>query len=98
MLQLVEPHNQRVNAAEQAIQTFKNRFIGALGTTGSGFPIQLWDKLIPQVHNCINLLRHLRITQDKLAYEMLEGLYNFNPYPLAPLGTIAIVTMQSTYT
>ena len=32
-LQLVEPHNHRVNAAERAIQTFKNRFIGALGTT-----------------------------------------------------------------
>jgi hypothetical protein len=32
-LQLVEPHNHRVNAAERAIKTFKNRFIGALGTT-----------------------------------------------------------------
>jgi hypothetical protein len=48
-LQLVEPHNHRVNAAERAIQTFKNRFIGALGTTDSDFPVQLWDKLAPQV-------------------------------------------------
>jgi hypothetical protein len=32
-LQLVESHNHQVNAAELAIQTFKNRFIGALGTT-----------------------------------------------------------------
>ena len=39
-LQLVEPHNHRVNAAERAIQTFKNRFIGALGTTDADFPIQ----------------------------------------------------------
>ena len=29
-LQLVEPNNHRVNAAERAIPTFKNRFIGAL--------------------------------------------------------------------
>jgi hypothetical protein len=40
-LQLVKPHNHRVNAAEQAIQTFKNRFIGALGTTDREFPVQL---------------------------------------------------------
>jgi hypothetical protein len=44
-LQLVEPHNHRVNTAEQSIQTFKNRFIAALGTTNTDFPIQLWDKL-----------------------------------------------------
>ena len=34
-LQLVEPGNHRVNAAACAIHTFKNRFIGALGTRGS---------------------------------------------------------------
>jgi hypothetical protein len=38
---LAEPHNHRVNTAEQAIQTFKHRFIGALGTTDSKFPIQM---------------------------------------------------------
>jgi hypothetical protein len=40
-LQLVEPHNHCVNAAKRAIQTFKNCFIGALGTTDSDFPVQL---------------------------------------------------------
>ena len=49
-LQLVEPHNHRVNAAKQArIQTFKNAFIAALTTTELEFPLQLWDKLTPQV-------------------------------------------------
>jgi hypothetical protein len=42
-LQLVEPHNHRVNAAERAIQTFKDAFIVALATTDSNFPLQLWD-------------------------------------------------------
>ena len=37
-LQIVEPHNHRVNAAEQAIQTFKAAFIAALATTDSNFP------------------------------------------------------------
>jgi hypothetical protein len=48
-LQVVEPYNHCVNAAEQAIQTFKDAFIVALATTGCDFPLQLWDKLAPQV-------------------------------------------------
>ena len=32
-LQLVEPHNHRMNAAERAIQTWKDAFISALATT-----------------------------------------------------------------
>jgi hypothetical protein len=40
-LMLVEPHNHRVNAAERAIQTFKDHFISALATTDSEFPLQL---------------------------------------------------------
>ncbi len=32
-LQIVEPHNHRVNAAERVIQTFKDAFIAALATT-----------------------------------------------------------------
>ncbi len=48
-VQLVEPHNHRVNAAECAIQTFKDAFIAALATTDSNFPLQLWDRLMPQV-------------------------------------------------
>ncbi len=71
-LQLVEPHNHRVNAAERAIQTFKNRFIGALGTTDSKFLIQLWDKLSPLVQDCINLLCRSCILPSKLAYKMLK--------------------------
>jgi hypothetical protein len=55
-LQVVEPHSHRVNAAEQAIQTFKDAFIAALATTDSEFLLQLWDKLAPQVQNTLNLL------------------------------------------
>ncbi len=55
-LQLFEPGNHHINDAEWAIQSFKNRFIGALGTTGMDFSIQLWDKLEPQVQDFINLL------------------------------------------
>jgi hypothetical protein len=46
-LQLVELHNHCVNAAEQAIQMFKDAFISALAMTDCDFPLQLWDRLIP---------------------------------------------------
>ena len=45
-LQLVEPHNHRVNAAERAIQTFKNHTIAGLCICDKEFPSMLWDKII----------------------------------------------------
>ncbi len=90
-LQLVEPHNHRVNAAEHAIQTFKDAFIAALATTDSNFPLQLWDKLAPQVQDTLNLLRASRIDPTILAYKALNGLYNWGQYPLAPPGCKAII-------
>jgi hypothetical protein len=38
-LMLVEPHNHRVNAAERAIQTFKDHFVSMIATTDSKFPL-----------------------------------------------------------
>jgi hypothetical protein len=90
-LQLVELHNHRVNAAECAIQTFKNRFIGALGTTDADFLIQLWDKLAPQVQDSINLLQRSRIHPNISAYKTCKGCYDWNWYPMAPPSTKAII-------
>jgi hypothetical protein len=71
-LQLVKPHNHCVNAAEWAIQMFKDAFIAALATTDSNFPIQLWDQLTPQVQNTLNMLRASRVNPAILAYEALN--------------------------
>jgi hypothetical protein len=90
-LQLVEPHNHRVNAAERAIQTWKDAFISALATTDRDFPIQLWDRLTPQVMNTLNMLRASRIDPSISAYEALHGPYDWNRYPLAPLGCKAVI-------
>ena len=40
-MQLVEPNNPRANAAERAIQTFKNHMIAGFCTFDSNFPIAL---------------------------------------------------------
>jgi hypothetical protein len=90
-LQVVKPHNHRVNAAKQAIQTFKDAFIAALAMTDSEFPLQLWDKLAPQVQNTLNLLQASRINSNILVYETLNGPYNWDRYPLAPPGCKAII-------
>jgi hypothetical protein len=90
-VQLVEPHNHRVNAAERAIQTCKDAFIAALATTDSNFPLHLWDWLLLQVQDTLNMMRALRINLAILAYEALNGPYNWNRYPLAPLGCKAFV-------
>jgi hypothetical protein len=52
-LQIIEPHNHCVNAAKHAIQTFKAAFIAPLVTTDSNFPLQLWDRLTPQVEDTL---------------------------------------------
>ncbi len=90
-LQLVEPHNHRINAAEHAIQTFKDAFIAALATTDSNFPLQLWDRIMLQNQDTLNLMQASRINPTKAAYELLNGPYNWDRYPLATLGCKAIV-------
>jgi hypothetical protein len=90
-LQLVEPHNHCVNAAERAIQTFKDAFIAALATTDRDFPLQLWDWLAPQVQDTLNLLQASQINPNMLAYEALNGPYSWDRYPLTPPGCKAII-------
>jgi hypothetical protein len=90
-LMLVEPHNHRVNAAKRAIQTFKDHFVSALATTDSEFPLQLWDRLTPQVETTLNLMRRSRIDPTKSAYEVRNGPYDWNRFPLAPPGCKAVI-------
>jgi hypothetical protein len=58
-----------------------------LATTDRDFPLQLWDQLTPQVMTYLNLLRPSRIDPTKSA----NGPYDWNRYPLAPLGCKAVV-------
>jgi hypothetical protein len=62
-----------------------------LSKTDSEFPLQLLDRITPQVRDTLNLMRASRINSAILAYEALNGPYDWNRYPLAPLGCKAIV-------
>ena len=91
-VQFVEPNNHRVNAAERAIQTFKNHFISGLCTTDPKFPFQLWNYLTHQATITCNILRRSRINPDISAYEQLHGAkFDWNAHPMAPPGTRAVI-------
>ena len=60
-IQLVPPNNHKRNLAERAIQTFKSHFKAVLAGVDNSFPMQLWDKLLPQTVLTLNLLRQLII-------------------------------------
>ncbi|KAL7483087.1 hypothetical protein ACHAW6_013637, partial [Cyclotella cf. meneghiniana] len=94
--QFVPPNEHRVNAAERAIQTFKNHLIAGLCSTDRDFPSQLWDKLLPQAQDSLNMLRTSRIDPTKSAYEILEGPHDFNRNPWAPPGCRAILHEPAT--
>ena len=76
----------RRNLAERAIQTFKNHFIAGLCSTHPDFPLNLWDKLLPQAELTLNLLRPSRIQPHLSAYAQLYGPFQYNSTPIAPPG------------
>jgi len=84
--QLTPAGLHRRNAAEKAVQTFKNHFISGLCNTYPQFPLNLWDKLIPQAELTLNLLRPSRIDPNLLAYAQLYRNFDFNRTPIAPPG------------
>jgi hypothetical protein len=84
--QLTPASLHRRNWAERAIQTFKNHFISGLCTTHPDFPLNLWDKLLPQAVLTLNLLRPSRINPQLSAHSQVHGHFNFDKTPLAPPG------------
>ena len=94
--QLVPPHLHRRNAAEIAIQTFKNHFIAVILSTHKNFPLHLWCRLFLQAIVTLNLLSLSRINPTLSAHAQLHGKFDFNATPFAPPGTKVIVHQQPT--
>ena len=78
--QFIEPGNHRANAAERAVQTFKDHFIAGLCTTDEKFPAQLWDYQLPQAQDTLNLLRASRKDPTTSAYEVMDGNFYLTVY------------------
>ncbi len=54
--------------------------------TDKEFPLCLWDLLLPQAENTLNMLRPSQITPTVSAYTYLWGQHDYNSNPFAPLG------------
>ncbi len=66
------------NLVENAIQPFKDHFIAILCRADKSFPLNLWDKLLPQAEHTLNMLWSLRMTPTILAYAYLWKQHNYN--------------------
>ena len=87
----MEPYNKRVNATERAMCTFKNHLIVGPCTTYTLFPLQLWDRLIEQTKDTLNMFRTARANPRLSAYAYLYGNFDLKKTPLAPPGTRAVI-------
>ncbi len=61
-------------------------FISVLSGVDPSFPMELWDRLVPQMVITLNLLRTARATPTTSAYHYVNGAFDYNRTPLAPLG------------
>jgi hypothetical protein len=84
--ELVPPGCHRHNATEVAIRNFKNHFLSIIASVADDFPLKLWEKLLPQAEITINLLLQSNDTPTVSAYAHLNGPFDYNKMPLAPMG------------
>ena len=85
-IELVSPGTHRRNAAEVAIRNFNAHFLSVLSRTAQDFPPSLWDRVLPQAEITINILRQSNETPNVLAYAHLSGPFDYNKFPLEPMG------------
>ena len=91
-IQYCPPGQHRSLKAERAIRTFKNHFISTLCTVSSDFPLNLWDKLLPQAELCLNHLISYGPNTHLSAYEGLHGCkFDFRAHPIAPAGSKVLI-------
>ena len=84
--QLTPAGSHRQSIAEKAVHTFKNHFIVSLCSLPDEFPLNLWDKILPQAEITLNFLQPSRINPALSAYAQLHGAFNYNKILLDPPG------------
>ena len=87
-VQFVTPYDHIVNAAERAIQTFKNHTISGLCIFDEAFPSILWFKLVQQLQDTLNILRTSRVHPKLSAFHVLKGQHDFKRVPFGRHTTI----------
>ena len=90
-IQLVEPGNHRVNAEQMGVKTGKYHLISILATVAISIPLHRWCQYLPQLYMTLNMLRTCRRDPTISAYKALNGPFDYNKTPLAPLGSPAVI-------
>ena len=83
-LQLTPTSIHRRNRTKCSIQKFKDHFVAGLCSVYSKFPLNLWDKLIPQALLIFSLLKSNNTNPLLLAYAQVHETFSYNQIPLAP--------------
>ena len=91
VVQFVPPANHRTLKAERAIQTVKNHIISSLCTTDPKYNMNEWDRFQLQWELTLNLLRGSAINPSISAWHQVNGRFDWNRTPLAPIGTRVII-------
>ena len=94
--QLVSAGTHRRNCAERAIQTYEKHFIAGILGVDLAAQIHLWDNLIPQCDMTLNMLRFPPIHPQISTNDTINGTFNFNSTPLAPVGCKVVVHKKPT--
>ena len=89
--ELVPPNQHHRNAAERVSRTFTTYFLSGLATCNPAYPLQKWDRNIPQSAFTLSLLLNSRLNPKLLSWAYLFGNFDFNKSPLLPLGTKIIL-------
>jgi hypothetical protein len=88
--QLVPPQCHRRNAAERDICTFKEHFFGGLASVDPDFPLNFWDRILPQAEMTLNLLQKSRHHPQLSAAAYYHGMVNYNKISFVPPGRTLI--------
>ncbi len=59
------------------------------------FPMNLWDRLLPQTVLTLILLRQSNIALTVTAYQYIHGAFNYNKMPLAQMGCAVQIHKRS---
>jgi hypothetical protein len=75
-----------MNLAEWATQTFKNHLKAVIAGVVKTFLMGQWDRLLPQTVLTLILLQQSNVTPIVSAYQYINGAFDYNKMPLAPMG------------
>jgi hypothetical protein len=68
------------------IRTFKEHFVAGLSSVDLSYPMNLWDRLLPQAEITLNLLRTSRLHPQLSVAAHYHGLVDYNKTAFAPPG------------